>query len=60
MTRDFESLKTKTNEEAAMQVEVEKRPVGRPRDTLEAMLLTTKVDEDEPTFKKFKVRGSLH
>lgn len=57
MARDFEILKTKMDEEAALQVEVVKRPVGRPRGTLEATLLTPKVEEEEPTSKKLKVRG---
>ena len=34
-----------------------KHPVGRPRGTLEATLLTPKVEEDEPTSKKLKVKG---
>ena len=33
-----------------------KRPVGSPRRTLEATLLTPKVEEEEPTSKKLKVR----
>jgi hypothetical protein len=46
VARDFEKLKTKM-----------KRPVGRLRGTLEATLLTPKVEEEEPTSKKLKVRG---
>jgi hypothetical protein len=57
VARDFETLKTKMNEEAALQVEVVKRPVGRPRNTLEATLLTPKVEEEESTSKMLKVRG---
>jgi hypothetical protein len=56
VARDFEALKTKMDEEATLQVELVKRPVGRPRGTLEAMLLTPKVEENEPTSKKLKVR----
>ena len=58
VARDFEILKTKMDEEAAAQVEVVKRPVGRPRGTLEATLLTPKVEEEEPSSKKLKVRGN--
>ena len=50
VTRDFETLKTKMDEEATLQVEVMKGPVGRPRGTLEATLLTPKMEEEEPTF----------
>ena len=50
MTRDFETLKTKMDEEATLQVEVMKGPVGRSRGTLEATLLTPKMEEEEPTF----------
>ena len=55
--RDFETLRTKIDEEKALHVEVVKRPVGRPRSTLEAALLTPKVEEEEPASKKVKVRG---
>ena len=57
LARDFETLLTKMNEKAALQVEAAKRPVKRPRGTLEATLLTAKVEEDEPTSTKYKVRG---
>jgi len=56
VARDFETLKTKMDEEATLQVELVKRLVGRPRGTLEATLLTPKVEENEPTSKKLKVR----
>ena len=45
------------DEEVALQVEVVKCPVGRPRGTLKATLLTLKVEEEEPTSKKLKIRG---
>ena len=57
VARDFETLKTKMDDEAALQVEVVKHPVGRPRRTLEATLLTPTAEEEEPISKKLKVRG---
>ena len=57
MTRDFETLKTKMDEEAALQVDSVKRLVWRLRGTYEATLFIPKVEKKEPTSKKLKIRG---
>lgn len=55
--RDFATLDEKLEIDYAMRKEVVKRPVGRPKKEMEAVLLTPKVEPEEQASKKAKVRG---